>query len=161
MKVILAVDDSTYSQEVIKSVTNRAWPLDTEFKVLTVLEPLDCCIDDQFEDLFQGINEKRKTAVDHLCNAVREKLEATIPGARVHYEVRTGDPKAEIIDVAVEWCADRIVIGAHGHRGCPHNLIGSVSRSVTGHAPCSVEVVREKNKKESKPGKTSTLTAKA
>lgn len=160
MKVILAVDDSPYSQEVIKTVTEREWPVDTEFKVLTVLEPLDCCLDESFDDMFQTFKEKRKKAVDHLAQSIREKLEATIPGARVHFEVRSGSPKSEIVGAAVDWCADRIMIGAHGQRGCPHNLLGSVSRAVAGHAPCSVEIVREKNQKVSKPRKESVATAK-
>lgn len=160
MKVILAVDDSPYSQEVIKTVTHREWPRDTEFKILTVLEPLDCCLDDTFQDMFQDINEKRRKAVDHFAQSVREKLEATMHGARVHFEIRSGNPKTEIIAAAVDWCADRIMIGAHGQRGCPHNLIGSVSRAVAGHAPCSVEIVREKNKTSAKQRKDSTATAK-
>ncbi|MDZ4836950.1 MAG: universal stress protein [Candidatus Melainabacteria bacterium] len=161
MKVILAVDDSIYSQEVINAVINREWPLDTEFKVLTVLEPLDCCLDNKYEDLLLGIDEKRKKAVQHLGKSVREKLEATMHGARVHFEVRSGNPKAEVIDAAVEWCADRIMIGAHGHRGCPHNLIGSVSRAVAGNAPCSVEIVRSKklDKKALKLREASTVPA--
>jgi nucleotide-binding universal stress UspA family protein len=153
MKVILAVDESIYSQEVIKTVTEREWPADTEFKILSVLEPLEDCLGDRFEDMFQGINEKRKKAVDHFGKSIREKVEATIPGARVHFEVRSGNPKTEIINAAVEWCADRIMIGAHGQRGCPHNLLGSVSRSVAGYAPCSVEVVRGKHYSASKTGK--------
>lgn len=161
MKVILAVDDSTYSREVIESVMERDWPIDTEFKVLTVLEPLDCFLGDKFEDSRLGINEKRKKAVDHWGKSIREKLEATIPGARIHFEVRNGHPKTEIIDVAVEWNADRIMIGAHGQRSCPHNLIGSVSRAVAGYAPCSVEIVRKRNKKSTKQAKERTQSAKA
>lgn len=159
MKVILAVDDSTYSHEVISAAIDREWPEDTEFKVLSVVEQLDCCFDDKFEDLFLDIDEKRKKAADHLAKSVREKIQATIPGVRVHYEVRSGNPKSELVDAAVEWCADRIMIGAHGHRGCPHNLIGSVSRAVATHAPCTVEIVRPKGsiKNTSKNRKETTL----
>lgn len=160
MKVVLAVDDSVYSQEVINAVIDRQWPIDTEFKVLSVLEPLDCCLDDKFQDLFLDINEKRNKAANHLAKSVREKIEATIPGVKVHYEVRTGNPKSEVVDAAVEWCADRIMIGAHGHRGCPHNLIGSVSRAVATHAPCTVEIVRSKesSKTSSRKKKETTLS---
>jgi nucleotide-binding universal stress UspA family protein len=158
MKIILAVDDSAYSKEVVSSVSERDWPLDTQFKILTVLEPLDC-LGEKYEDMIHGVDAKRKKAIEHLCQATREKLVATIPGAIIHYEIRAGNPKNEIIDAAAEWSADRIIVGAHGQRGCPHNLLGSVSRTVAGCAPCTVEIVREKNTKAtSKSHKETTET---
>jgi nucleotide-binding universal stress UspA family protein len=63
----------------------------------------------------------------------------------VHFEIRHGSPKTEIIRTATEWEANRILIGAHGHNVCPHNLMGSVSRAVAEHAPCSVEIVKIKS----------------
>jgi nucleotide-binding universal stress UspA family protein len=39
MKIIIAVDDSPSSSELIRSVISRKWPADTNFKILTVLEP--------------------------------------------------------------------------------------------------------------------------
>lgn len=78
-----------------------------------------------------------------LCSKIRKHIEAGVPGCVVHTEVRKGQPKSTIIGAAVEWEANRIMVGAHGHRTCPHNLMGSVSKAVAEHAPCSVEIVRD------------------
>lgn len=157
MKVIVAVDDSAYSKEVIAELGRRHWPEDAEFRVLTVLEPLEYT-EDQLDDIIRGVNEKRRQHAEQLCQSARARLETTIPGARVHYEIRSGAPMNEIINAAVEWQAEKILVGAHGKRGCPYNLVGSVSRTVATHAPCCVEIIRIKESRK-KPVQKETLAA--
>lgn len=149
MKVIVAIDDSAYSERVIETISKRKWPADTEFRVLTVLEDFpDMDFEERMESaVAEAIGTREKFASDY-CEKARESLEQAIPKSRVHFEVREGKPKAEIIDSAVEWGADRIIIGAHGTGICPRFFIGSVSRAVVKHAPCSVDVVRPKISKE-------------
>ena len=53
--------------------------------------------------------------------------------------------KEQIIELAREWGADLIVVGSHG-RGFWGRLLGSVSTGVVHHAPCSVLVVRKREK---------------
>lgn len=148
MKVIVALDDSPHSRDVITAVTRRAWPEFTQFRILTVVEPIQ-----NFDDLdVTGADFKaqREKAADKFCGSIREQLEESVPGAIVHYEVKHGTPAGEIINAAVEWPAELIILGAHGQRGCPTNLMGSVSRAVAHHAPCSVEIVRSKTSAKSK-----------
>jgi nucleotide-binding universal stress UspA family protein len=146
VKVIVAVDDSPYSQRVIEKVAHQRWPRDTEFKVLTVVESvsLDDLARDRWADLIGKVSTKRKEAALKLCQEAREKLLTQIRDARVHYEIRQGSPRAEIVDAAVEWEADKIIIGAHGRGVCPRFILGSVSSAVVQHAPCTVEIVRPK-----------------
>lgn len=145
MKIIIAVDDSPSSSELIRSVISRKWPADTNFKILTVLEPSCVSYADlsisEYAHTAAEIYTKRKAAARHHCEAMRHKLEESIAGSSVHYEVRDGAPWAEIVTAAVEWSADKIMIGVHSRDVCPHNMLGSVSRAVVNHAPCSVEVV--------------------
>lgn len=142
MNVIVALDDSPHSSEVISAVTRRVWPEYTKFKVLTVIEPFD--YEEELDLIGSEFREQREEAADKFCGSIREKLEKAIPNAIVHYEVRHGSPSREIINAAVDWPAELVLLGAHGHRACPTNLMGSVSRAVAHHAPCSVEVVRAK-----------------
>jgi nucleotide-binding universal stress UspA family protein len=65
--------------------------------------------------------------------------------------VRRGDPRSVILEEAKEWDADLIVVGSHGYTGIKRLLLGSVAQSVVSHAPCSVEVVRQKTENEN-PG---------
>lgn len=149
MKVIIAVDESPYSKEVVKAVTQRSWPEHTQFKVLTVLEPLCVCPEDFASSIMtptmSQIQKHRMESAQHLCESIRQQIQESIENAIVHCEVRDGLARREIVDTAVDWKADKIMIGAHGKGVCPHNLPGSVSRAVAGHAPCSVEIVRSKS----------------
>jgi nucleotide-binding universal stress UspA family protein len=55
-----------------------------------------------------------------------------------------GDPKIAILDEAEHWKPGLIVVGTHGYNAFERLWLGSVSRAVLTHAPCSVEVVRRK-----------------
>lgn len=146
MKVIVAIDDSPYSTNVIDAILHRKWPKDTQLKLLTVLEPI-CCDEDAAPEaakLLCELAERRKKACSRLCERMRHRVEFALPDVVVHTEIREGIARIEIIDAAVEWSADKILIGAHGKDVCPHNLLGSVSRSVALQAPCSIEIVRDK-----------------
>lgn len=67
-------------------------------------------------------------------------------GLTAETAVRYGDARSVIVDEAKEWDADLIVVGSHGYTGVIRWLLGSVAQSVVSHAPCSVEVVRKKQK---------------
>ncbi len=40
MKVIIAVDESPYCKRVLETIAARKWPVDTAFRVLSVVEPI-------------------------------------------------------------------------------------------------------------------------
>jgi len=144
MKVVVAVDDSIFSDQVVKAVCHRHWPKDTEFKVLTAVEPIDeQDFDGSWADIMPSIEKKRYEHAQQVCAKARKHIEAGVPACVVHTDVRKALAKSAIISAAVEWEANRIMVGAHGRRSCPHNLIGSVSKAVAEHAPCSVEIVRD------------------
>ena len=56
------------------------------------------------------------------------------------------NPRTVIIDEAKKWNADLIVVGSHGRTGLTRLLLGSVAQAIVVHGPCSIEVVREKQK---------------
>lgn len=147
MKVLVAVDDSPYSNHVIDTVLRRHWSPDTQFKIVTVLEApyVGDDDDDKWKQQLSELQSRRHGHMTKLCSEIRERIESHIAGAKAHFEIREGDPKVEIIDAAIDWSAEHILVGAHGRNICPHFLIGSVSRAIATHAPCSVEIVRAKS----------------
>lgn len=146
MKVIVAIDDSPYSQALVAAVTKRAWPKHTVFKLVTVLEPIAATIDDglasAFSDTLAAVSLRRKRAAQERNKKICLRLGSVIDGAKATSEIREGQPRQEILNAAVDWSADLILVGAHGRDVCPTNSMGSVSRAVASHAPCSVEVIR-------------------
>ncbi|MEH1812797.1 MAG: universal stress protein [Nostoc sp.] len=67
---------------------------------------------------------------------------AKILGIMAEFSYQTGDPGANICDLARSWGADLIVLGRRGLKGFAELLAGSVSNHVVHHAPCSVLVVQ-------------------
>lgn len=146
MKVLIAIDDSAYSKHVIDTARRRHWPKDTEFRIVTVIEPIsepnEAMEDLEFTSTLEELEKRRKQAALTLCQRNAEKLSA-IPSALVHFDIRQGRAATEILKSALEWPASKILIGAHGRGLCPHGFIGSVSRAVSERAGCAVEVVKE------------------
>jgi nucleotide-binding universal stress UspA family protein len=147
VKVLIAVDDSTCSEAVVDSAVKRNWPEHTEFLILTVLEPiaLDIANQKDMQALIEEGTEKRRTSAKELVKTVSDKLKKQFSAhsGAVEFTVKEGSPKKEIVESAIEFGADRILIGAQGHGTSAHNLLGEVSRVVAATAPCSVEIIRE------------------
>ncbi|HNB23033.1 MAG TPA: universal stress protein [Candidatus Melainabacteria bacterium] len=147
MKVLIAVDDSPYSECVVDSAVKREWPSKTEMLVVSVLEPIpfDCESDSQMRSLIEeGTSKRRQSAqalVEKVSNTLKEQLSSK--NIEIAFCVKHGSAKKEIVDSAIEFGADRILIGAQGHGTCAHNMLGEVSRVVAATAPCSVEIIRE------------------
>ena len=70
---------------------------------------------------------------------------STLRGAGMQAEalVEDGSPAHRLIEAAADWDADLIVVGSRGETGLERLLVGSVSRAVLYHAPCSVLIVPE------------------
>ena len=67
------------------------------------------------------------------------------------------DARHAIVEAATVWPADLIVIGSHGRTGLDRFLLGSVAESVMRHAPCSVEIVKERPSVAHEPRLSATI----
>lgn len=146
MKVVIAIDDSPYSQKMLQMIKHRKWPVNTEFKVVNVIEPIQPdavrYVEEDEGGTLQELNRRRKAHSTDICENARHLIQEAVNDSIVHFEVRQGDASQQVLSAAAEWDADRIVMGAHGHSVCPHNIAGSVSQNVAHKAHCAVEVVR-------------------
>ncbi len=146
MKILLAVDGSQSSDEAIHSVAGRPWPENSSVRVLHAI-PLYPVFPPLAEPLavemgtVTDLSPLREEAQKLLAAAAKQLREA---GLTVETVVVEGDARAAILDNAESWGADLIVVGSHGYTGFTRWLLGSVAQSVVAHAPCSVEVVRQK-----------------
>lgn len=146
MKVLVALDDSPFSKGVVNSILSRPWPAHTTFKIVNVIEPMCIVPSDydpgEFQNALNKMMDIRRASAEKLCDSFLNQFKKKLPESQVIIEIREGSAKNEIVNSAIDWNADKILVGAHGRDVCPHNLLGSVSRSVVNTAPCSVEVVR-------------------
>lgn len=149
MRILLAVDGSPYSAAAADSVSKRPWPPGTIVRVLSAVENIAPPAVELWYDAGGSLEETQRqitSQAERLTAKVAETVRAS--GLTVETAVRDGDPRSVIIDEATEWDADLIVVGSHGYTGIMRWLLGSVAQSVVSHAPCSVEVVRQKRTEE-------------
>ena len=88
--------------------------------------------------------EAMKRSQDAIERA-REILDAAGLKSSESISVLMEPARTIVLNEAVEWGADLIVMGSHGYRGIDRLLLGSVSESVAMHAACSVEVIRRRS----------------
>ncbi len=144
MKVLIAVDDSKFSQVIGDFVVKQAFQADTEFVVLSVVENM--LVGSYMSVLPSPMLDEIKAAARTTSLSTIEKLASRIaehyPAAKVKQELLEGFPKEEIIEYAQKWGADLIIVGTHGRKGLGRFVMGSVSQAVCQSAPCSVLLVR-------------------
>jgi nucleotide-binding universal stress UspA family protein len=149
MRILLAIDDSNYSRVAAEAVASRPWPPGTQVRVLSVVNFILLPITDPLMaasgmEYAERTRLQQMSLAEQLTENVAESLR--VSGLTAETAVLNGDPRSTIVDEAVDWKADLIVVGSHGYTGIKRLLLGSVAQSVISHAPCSVEVVREKIK---------------
>jgi len=148
MKMLLAIDGSTFSDAAVKEVATKPWPVDSEVKIISVVEPplmptVETWVPpDNYIEALEAAGEDQALAI--LSKAAARVREGQGDHLRVSTEIVKGHPKHAIIDEAESWGADLILMGSHGYRGLTRLWLGSVSQAVASHAKCSVEIVRER-----------------
>lgn len=140
MKILLAIDDSRFSEAAAKSLAGQFRPEDTEVRVLHVIEPVVISEPPQMTPGYYPELEERIPQGRELVDRVAKPLSSA--GFKVTVSVATGDARTVILKDAAEWPADLIVLGSHGRKGLERFLLGSVSEAVARYAQCSVQIVR-------------------
>lgn len=144
MKILLAIDDSTFSEAATQAVVDRFRPEGAEILVFTVVDLVNYFSDEKTAEAWiPNIEEIRLSRLHHASELV-ERAASLLKAAGFKPEVGVseGDPKARIVEKAEDWNADLIVMGSHGRKGFDRALLGSVSEAVARHAPCSIAIIR-------------------
>jgi nucleotide-binding universal stress UspA family protein len=140
MKVLMGIDNSKFSKDVIQAVVTQYRPENTEVLVLHVLEPISLLAPPEMAQGYAPELEEQKEPAHALVEGIAKELRES--GFKAHTAVKIGDVRVSILDAATAWHADLILVGSHGQRGIESFLLGSVAEFVARHAKCSVEVVR-------------------
>jgi nucleotide-binding universal stress UspA family protein len=140
MKILLGVDDSRFSADLVRAVADQFRPKDTEVRVLHVLQPVALSEPPEMAAGYAPELESEERPAHDLVERIAKELRSA--GFMADTAVVTGDVRESIIDAAAEWNSDLIVVGSHGQSGLRRFLLGSVAEFVARHAGCSVEIVR-------------------
>jgi nucleotide-binding universal stress UspA family protein len=131
---------------IVESVKRVAEGWATELHGVHVLDPSDVFDHPAMPALFT--EEKFLEAAPH---AIRERIyqttrvrSAPLPPQALQIHARIGKTVEVLLQMAADYDADLIVVGAHERRGF-ERLLGSVSELLVRNATCSVLVARSKN----------------
>ena len=152
MKILLATDGSDYSKAAVNSVAERPWPEGSEVKIISAMEIPYAPTTEAWVLPSGYYSELERVARERAEAAVKGAVERIESGKAAGLEIITkiinGSAREVILNEAEKWDADLIVLGSHGYSGWQRFLLGSVSHAVATHAPCSVEIVRQKTHAE-------------
>jgi nucleotide-binding universal stress UspA family protein len=150
LKILLAIDGSECSEAATQAVIAQLRPQHTDVHVIHAVDwehviPISL----QFERgsaVAQGYQRLRdRTVGDANALVARTARQLQDAGFWTSPVVQEGEPRRVILDYAVAWAAELIVVGSHGKTGLDRLLLGSVSEHIARHATCSVEIVRAAN----------------
>jgi nucleotide-binding universal stress UspA family protein len=155
--ILAAVDTSPLSSQVVEvaaRIARRTWPnaqlhLVHVFRTSRFDRPSSAGFN---RDELTG--EARSYLEHHLAYARRQ---ATVP---VTGHFTEGDPTEQIVKTARQISADLLIVGTGDSAGLERFLIGSVAAKVAKKAPCSVFVVRRKQRPYVKVGPPETTRLK-
>ena len=146
MKVLIAIDSSECSEFALTSVTEHSWPKDAQFRIITVVEP--ACVQAPFSGVYADPMIVAQLEFEKYCHEritdKITKMKKAFPDHQISGDSLLGPPAETIIEEAKRWNADLLIVGSHGRRGISRFFLGSVAERVASHAPCSVEIVKQK-----------------
>lgn len=124
----------------------RSWPAGTEARVLSVVEdgdvPLKTWRDEGYE--ISAVRREMQRRGEQISTFGVERLRRI--GIAAQVVIMRGNPEFLISFAARSWPADLIIIRAHNRKDFRSRLLGSVAKSVVESAPCSVDLVRAREK---------------
>ena len=151
MKILLAVDGSSFSKAAVEELHKMTLTSHTEICIINVYEypamlgpelmATGGNLNNYFEEFISGAKKLGSKIVSEASDVLKSKNEALT----ITTTVVSGLPKSAILEKAEDWKADLIVVGSQGQGALSRLLLGSVSQYLATHAKCSVLIARDKN----------------
>jgi nucleotide-binding universal stress UspA family protein len=153
-KILVPYDGSKHSEIALNKAIYLARLIKgSEVVILTVIEEVKAptlVFDTKVRNYKTGEATTLSSYLRDLQKDMRYKMINTLDELRRRYDnsvqirtlVSVGRPEVEIIEYANNQNADLIVMGSRGLKGISRLLMGSVSRTVSEKANCTVMIVR-------------------
>lgn len=142
-KILIAVDDSAESMKAARCGFELAHSLKASVALLYVIdkgkEVVSADLGITSEDSQSALREGAKNTIEQYI-----KMYDGID--QVFRFTPEGDPEKEIINIATEWRADLIVMGAHARSGLDRMMTWSVAEQILRHAEIPVLIAPPKMK---------------
>lgn len=139
-RILIPVDGSKFSLKAVRFAKQLAQIQGSE---LLLLHVLDTAVLDQLCRFNYKPHDEIRADMEGSAKAFLEDMyqEISQSGVLVSITIKEGTPHEVIIDEAVSWGADLIVMGKLGKRGVSRILLGSVAERVIEFANLPVLLV--------------------
>jgi len=138
MKVLIVLEATPSCGEIVAEMASRPWPARTSFVLLHVLDPYPFAkAPISLQRAKADAEMQLKKAATRLCSE----------GWSTDQRVVLGRARQTIGKVAAALKADLVVVGSHNAGAWTRLALGSTARSVLRQVPCSVEIVRPRERK--------------
>ena len=151
-RVLVPLDGSQLSENVLPFLTEIAGPLDMTIMLLRVLEPVQQTLVDGGPGIpVDDLQARRRDAAEYLA-PLAAGLRAR--GIETTSAVRVGRAEDEILAAARDDGADLIAMSTHGRSGLGRLLFGSVAEQVLRRADVPVFLMRQTRERPVMPHHT-------
>ena len=157
LNVLWAYDAADRGDAVSHFLNQLSWPGRTRAHILTVMRPQfageipswldETAVDSEiraWRDQWQHEHEAEKQDKQNALKSLCDRSPAAFLKAECH--VAEGHPVDQILRRIADQKIDLVVMGAHVGGAVSRLLLGSTSDAVLNQAPCSVLIVREKER---------------
>lgn len=147
MKILIAYDGSSCSDAALAELARSGLPPQAEVEVASVHEhwPQPPSNESVFESSLQELGTLK------VAQSACEKLQKIFPEWHLHPIADMGSPAQAILERALVYKPNLIIVGAHSHSAIGRFLLGSVSQKVLTEAACSVHVARKNEHQKNTP----------
>ena len=132
MKILVGIDDSNFSADVLRAIVTQFRTEKTEVRVLHVLQPIAPAPPQMAPGYAPELDDQKKPARE-LVERIADELRGA--GFKVDTAVEVGDIRERIIDSAAEWSADLSRWFAWAER---HTAFLAWQRGGIRRSPCQV-----------------------
>lgn len=148
-RFLLAVNESVTARAVIDEVLSRPWLPTSSFHILAVVEEPKAIVhsklwkEPEIDAEHKKIYATKKAQLEKLTAGYASEIKQKHDKVAVQHHVLEGNVRSCILQIAQDWGADMIMIGAHDRdKSMWEHFLGSVARAIVDNAYSSVEVVR-------------------
>lgn len=143
-RIMVAVDGSDVSDRALSHAMDLARDQGATLKLVHVVDVATLNWDLEFADMneIRGAVRKRGLAVLQRAEAAIGRASIQVETQLIEIDTLSSRIPDMVVQAAVSWPADLLVIGTHGRRGLGHLLLGSVAEGVIRHAETPVLLIR-------------------
>jgi nucleotide-binding universal stress UspA family protein len=140
--LVIGVDGSPESLDALDAATRLARPAAHPLVVVHVRHVPALAV---AGEATAGVELTVIEAFEQVEEQTRAEATRRLSGTGIDwsFDIRWGDPAAELIRSATEHDADAILVGGNAHSVLGGLLLGSVSQKLVRHSPITVVVVRD------------------